>query len=778
MKEVNSKVTKKTITKKTRKVASNKNIFTNTSASLRTISGILILITASLLPILYFQENILGLQAVKLSFFYITTAFAAIFYLGSFIFEKKKKLLLTFDILSCSLILALITYIIAGFFSQNIFTSFWGRDFSIDSVLSVLFYFMFGYVAFLHCVKQKTYLAKIIFSLLVTSVISSIFHIAIIGLQLFGVNFNIGIAESLVGAWANLAIYNFIIICITLFLVAQQKIQKQVKIAVWLVFALNAISLVLVSPEIIWMQLIVTSFLIIIFFLLTKRKLHFAALGMMILGIGMLLTGNAISSYIASNTYVSSEARLGLQETLVVAQKTLQENPVFGAGPSQFENKLPALFNEVLVTNSYWGTDFRYGYSYLLTLPTTVGIVGTIPWIAIPLGVLFMLILFYVRRLYVNSYQHTVVFCSVLVMLNLYVSLLTYIPSTTILVLNALVLAIVLAFGYQEKLILSKQVDISSNKVSNLSAMAVSVICIVVLVLFFVESTQKTYAEYLFQKSRITLLNDITEKNIVTSAELVNKAANVYSVDTYYRSRALLLERQLELIVLSEDGDRTDEVSAIIGEINSLYTQSLEFDRNNYYTYVDIGNFYRSLMILSEGEVSERSYEEAKKSYSFALSLKPDYPPILLEIAKMEFIRNDVLQVRAILDEMLKTRPDYLNGVIYNIQFERSRGNTTIAKRLLNNAINFNPNNADAIILLADEQLNQGEIDGAIRTLKKLDSIGFDSASVLLEISSILESQSRFDDAIDILEKSQSINGQNEEVQARIISLEKKKSGN
>ena len=782
MKKVNSKQEEKAIinkkvseTKKTKAVSATRSI--GIASFFNSLSGVLVLLITALLPVLYFQESFLSLESAKLSFFCIATSLAAIAYLIAFALKKKKVVFVTFDILSCLLLLALVTYIISAFFSQNIFTSVWGRDFAIDSVYSVISYFIYGYLVFLHVVKDKTFVAKIVFALFATSLISSLFHVTLIVLSFFGVSLNVGILQTLLGTWTSLAIYNFIIVCLAFFITIQEKMQKLVKIVAWVVFGLNVFLLLLIAPPFLWVQMSATSLLVVVFYFLTKRKFHFAAIGMLLLGIVTLLSGNYIHSLAVNNTYVVNEKRLGLEETLIVAKKALQNNPIVGVGPAQFENKIPEMFKEALLPNAYWQRDFRYGYSYVTTLPTTVGVVGSLPWFAVPLGILFLLALSYKQKLYSKSYQHTVVFASAIVSLNLFVASLVYIPSSTILVFSSLFIAILLAISYQQELLLSKKIEVSKLASTTVVTNIVTALLAIILVFLVIEGAQKVSAEFIFQKSRLLLVDEITQEDVERSIEYVDRASDMYGVDTYYRSKALLLEKQLEMIVLNGETSETEKISALITEINRLYKASLLFDPNNYYTYVDVGNFYRSLMVLSEDDVANLAYAEAKKSYGIALSLKPDYPPIYLEVAKMEFVRNDFLQVRAALDKMLEIRPDYLQGLVYNIQFEKTRGNNNVAVRLLNNALLYNPYNPEVIILLADEQLNSGSTNVAIKTLNKLDEIGFDSTAVLLEISDILESQSRFKDAQKILQQAIKLNGNNLAIERRLNLLSEQISG-
>ena len=85
------------------------------------------------------------------------------------------------------------------------------------------------------------------------------------------------------------------------------------------------------------------------------------------------------------------EVSPSLSATLAIDVKVLGTHPILGLGPSNFTAAFSRFRDPLLNATVFWNARFNHGFSFLTTLPSTVGILGTIAFLLLMVGMLRLL---------------------------------------------------------------------------------------------------------------------------------------------------------------------------------------------------------------------------------------------------------------------------------------------------------------------------------------------------------------------------------------------------
>jgi|GEM_PF-4433037 len=153
-------------------------------------------------------------------------------------------------------------------------------------------------------------------------------------------------------------------------------------IAAVLVSVLGVLTLVLVGYPELWAALALVSLLTagIAFMRASSIRLP---LTFAVLALALTLVG----PYLPQLGVARGELRPGLASSLGVAGDTLSSrHAVLGTGPATYASSYAAARTPATNPGPFWDARFDQGFSYLLTLPSTVGLLGLLAWLLLGLA--------------------------------------------------------------------------------------------------------------------------------------------------------------------------------------------------------------------------------------------------------------------------------------------------------------------------------------------------------------------------------------------------------
>lgn len=403
-----------------------------------------------------------------------------------------------------------------------------------------------------------------------------------------------------------------------------KKLFKLIKYLLWIISVLFLALPIVFGVKYILIILIFFSLFLIIYFYVTKSKLYWPTFVLLFLIITRIIFLN--TGFISETNILKNNPQgfvIDNETSLDISIKTLNEfNPLFGIGPDNFNIAWNLFLPTEKINNTKdWDINVNYASSYPLNLLTTSGILGFMSF-----SLFLLILLLIVKKTYIKPIDNH--YIKVLI---IFTSFGTVIFWTSVLLLPVSVVLLSLSFIFSGLFLgLSSLVDGIKNYPIKLDKKVFysSVFLLVLISLFITYGYLiKFIAYYNYEKGNYFL------------------AVNVLPTEVYYQN-------------LGSFG-------------NAIF-----YNDKNYINFLNLAVENRSL-IKKENSSSENAlyYSNAYLYLNNVLMLRPDYPRIFLEFAKLEVSMGEHRQARHFLSEALEMKEDYIEAIDYWARLELERTN-------------------------------------------------------------------------------------------------------
>jgi putative inorganic carbon (HCO3(-)) transporter len=663
----------------------------------------LILVLVSLLPIFYLPLVVSSINYSKFIFIYILTLVSSlIFFYGKFTSKDSK---IRINTISVGIILVLISYTISTLFSKNFSVSFWGRDFTQDSWITV--FLLFTTTLVISSVFKKTNILNVIWLTLITSGIASLVKIAYLvvpslpSLGLFYSPLN-----NFIGKINDLALFAVVGIIIGLIALNQVRLSSKFKAIICLIITLNLTVVLLVN---FYLSLYILAAFGIVYSVykisITKTFNLYEPLFLIVLiSIAGIIWGSTLNNKVVSIFNLNYlEVRPSIEGTMIVNKGSLNENLLIGTGPATFEIQWPIYKPIEVLQSEFWNLDFRYGHGIIMSFISTTGILGTFLWLFFILSVLFFSIkgiLLKTKDSETKFIINTVSFLNIV----MWIVAAFYIPTTVIFSFAFIFTGLLIAILVDQNVIKNKEINISE-----LLAKSFYALMLVIVLILIIGITLRFISHTYFQRS----VNEISTSGDINRVKyLVEKSVQYNKTDVNFRSLAKSNAAILFQKISNKEELNAEEFSTDIANIVKDYENAVNYDRNNYYNYIDFGNFYSDLVSINFSK--EESYSAALNLYNRASELKPNNPFIDLSKARLEFINGDTNKSKELLISVIKLKPDYFDAYASLSQVQLESNDNKEAINTINEYLKLFPNNIDAMYRLAIIYVQIEEYESAI----------------------------------------------------------------
>ncbi|MDO8575117.1 MAG: tetratricopeptide repeat protein [bacterium] len=348
--------------------------------------------------------------------------------------------------------------------------------------------------------------------------------------------------------------------------------------------------------------------------------------------------------------------------TSSVGQSAIKADPVFGPGPNMYLEVYKANRPKEANNSIIWSVDYWYGFGTIPTLMISTGILGILAW-------LIFIISFAIRSLKTvfsdidRGEKNLYSFLSAI--LALFFGTMLFIHVSGIMLIGITALFVSAYIGSLVQMGRVKIVTLGEN--SKFSITTPIIVSLLILGSLFYLYRQSTIllASSKFDKANILLAE---KQDFAGTEELILEAANSTNFDLYYRSLVDLKLIQAGNILNSTNKlEKEEDKKAFTDVFQSAVNyakKALELSPNDYNNYLYFAKMAETSYTLGQKD----SYEQAKASYTKALSMYPNNPSIVLSLARLEGMAGNIDEAEKIVLFALNIKPNYFDAAVFLAQ--------------------------------------------------------------------------------------------------------------
>jgi len=666
------------------------------------------------LPIFYIPLNISNINFSKTFLIYLAVLILSLVSLIDFLIKKEK--FVHFNIYKVGISLILISSLFSTIFSKNVELSFWGRDFALDSFVTIVSLFI------LLCITAKNIKKDLSLNVIWTLIFVSGFLSGIQILHVLVPSFpNLGIFYDLsantIGKINDFSIFATIGLIFSVLAIEQLKVSRFFLFILYFIGILNFLSILFINFNLNLIIIAVFGIFFIIYKFTFFNEINNKLKGkdLEIISFNILITIISISAIFFGSNYINTlskkmnynyvEVRPSLGATLELANNSLKDNLLFGSGLATFEYVWPKYRSQDVLRSEFWSLDFRYGFSLITSFVSTTGILGIASWFiffCIIFWGCFKLIFFEAKdiknKFIIDSFSIGTI------ILWLFIAL--YIPTITIVALAFIFTGITIALLIDNKIIDNKKILINKNILVLIFTFA-----FFAYVFLFTNILFKFIAHINFQRSLVMINQNNSEKIVLG---LLDRAIYFDGVDNYHRSLAKIKSNIFfeEINKIKYDNNNNLENSKkLLFEIVNNFNIAISYDNYNYNNHIALADFYADLLPLKITD--EDLYSKSNDLYNIAFKLRPNDPKILLKKAKLEFLNGSIENSKSNLIEAIKIRPQYFDAYMSISELEFGQGNSVEGINILKEYLKIVTNDPNALFQLGLAHIEVGEYNEA-----------------------------------------------------------------
>ncbi|MFT5179590.1 MAG: tetratricopeptide (TPR) repeat protein [Candidatus Paceibacteria bacterium] len=758
--------------------AEGKKLFGIKLPKITSMPAYIVMLLAVLLPIIFLPVSVTGFQTTKVFVFMTLTLLT----LGFWVFTRLKNdtFVLPFNLLTLSIILVPLVYLITSLFSGNVSVSILGKLSEIDTtlVIATLFVLM-GLVASVFQDLGKTF--KLYSVILISFLIVSVFHILRLVFLDFMPNFGFfgSVTTNTVGKWNDLAIFSGLIIVMILTTLESIKSNRNFKIVQYSAMVLAIALLILVNFTLVWYLVGIFALLFFVYFFSVNRagsaeeqKLPATSLVVLLISFFFIISGSTVGPFVSGMFNIDyTEVRPSWTGTFQIVKNVMVSDPITGVGPARFssawQDHKPSNINQT----DYWNTDFSYGVGYIPSSFATTGIPGVLAW------AFFFVML--IGAGFKALFQETsgrqgsrfILASSFIASLYMWVTMFMYVPSMSTLALTFIFTGIFISSLYRDNLLRTVTLDLKNNAKFGFLYVFALVLILVGVVAYEFDNIKRFASSYYFQQANIALN---VNGDLPGADGYIRQALSFHRNDAYYRSLSELSRIQINQLIADQEGDQATLAAQFRNALSNAVAggqAALDYDPTNYLNYVILGDIYQTIVPLGV----EGAYEQSKTLYNSAIEINSNNPSLNLSLARLELANGNADAAREEIGKALSKKVDYTDAIFLLSQIDVSEGKTSDAIANVESAAVIKPNDPIVFFQLGLLRYSNEEFEIAVSAFERAVILNpvYSNAKYFLGLS--YDRVGKTEDAIAQFEDLQILNQGNEEVN---FILENLKQGN
>lgn len=696
--------------------------------------------TIFLLPFFLIPSELVSFQFSKGILLFLGIVISLAVFIFSLI--RDARIVLPKNLISLSVLMILLTFILSGLINGAGILGFLGFSFEMGTVSFIFFMtILFFLVSSLFRSKEKIFYSYLGF--LASFVVVALFQIVRL---LFGTDaLSFGVLASnvsnLVGSWNDLGIFFGSVAILALSGLEMLELRRVSKLLAYGALIISLVFLIIVNFFTVWVMLAAFASILFLYIISFNRfvlglyssgvsgfqeislesrnlrKISWNSIVVITISLIFIFFGSTFGDNIANRLNVQNiEVRPSVSATYSIAKSTLTSKPIFGSGPNSFGNEWlmhkPVGVNDTI----FWNTDFIYGIGLIPSFFVMTGALGILSWL------FFFLVFIYfgVKAIFhplSDNFSRYLTASSFFLALYFWVASIFYVPSIVNFTFCFFFSALFMASLYREGLAEEKNFSLTNYpKLSFISVFVLLVILIADMTLGYL-LVKKSVSTAYFQKSILVFQRD---GDISEAEKLMVKAVNAGGYDIYYRG---LSELNLVRInsILNQSGvtpeSIRDEFQMILGNSIENARKSIEINPKNYQNWVSLARVYAFL--VPQPFSIPGAYENAKQTYEEAVKVNPSNPTLQLLLARLEVANSNLNSARQYVNKALSLKDNYAEAHFLLAQIEVAEGNLTKAISSLETTLVLSPNDPGLFFQLGLLKYNGRDFSGATESFAR-----------------------------------------------------------
>jgi tetratricopeptide (TPR) repeat protein len=449
-----------------------------------------------------------------------------------------------------------------------------------------------------------------------------------------------------------------------------------------------------------------------------------------------------------------------------VARGAFGQNPLFGAGPTNFSLAWHNFKPQGVVDSVFWASDFSLSVGALPTYLITTGALGVIALILFIAGFLW----FGIQALVRSRQRSMAIFSLATFALSLYllVSIFIGTTSTPVFIFAFLAVGLFVAstrFGAQGR----REWGIFFSRSPRFGF--VIVFLLTILLVATIGSGYLLAERYLGETAFSSAVAKFQGGDIAGAQTELARAASFVADDEFYRVAAVAGISAMNTIAndtsLSQETARARFQETLTQSINAglLATQ---INPGNYQNWVALGSVYQAVVPLQIPE----SYESAVEAYDRASALYPRNPGLEFTRAQLELAHGSADSAIEHLNAALSIKQNYTEAIFLKSQIEVQTGKIAEAQASAEAALFFEPDNQTVLYQVALLRAGRGDLAGAKVALSRALEVNGAFANARYVLAVVLAQEGDLNGAKDELQKIADLSPENSaQVEASIASL-------
>jgi tetratricopeptide (TPR) repeat protein len=595
------------------------------------------------------------------------------------------------------------------------------------------------------------------------------------------------ITSNPIGVWTDLPVALGLMAILSIFAIEMVSLKKLSQVLLYVGLVLSVVLMVIFDFSVAWYITCAGALVALVYFVTVERSsvttkmgswnfsrlLPAAALFLIALLFSINPTlsakgpiGNVISGHYGLAT---SDVRPSFSSTMEVTKGVLAQNGLLGSGPNTFSRDWLQFKPSAINGTAYWNVAFLSGVGYLPTVPATVGIIGSIVWLAF----LILILLIGAKSLRgIGQNQERFALVSTLVgTLFLWSVAIFYSPSVTIIALAFLWTGLFIASARFAGVIPTGMVVFRRSPALNFISVLIIIVLGIGSLAFLLTSYQRLAAVVHYEKA---LALSHTEGSSVDDIEReLDHAITLAPSDLYYGSLSELAFARAQGVLQNP----TTTPAQTQSYFQSIYQQSIaaadqatKLNPGNYLNWTRLGNVY-SALVPAPLSVSG-AYESALASYKQAQALSPENPEPSLLQARLEINHNNPTTARADIQNSIAKKQDYVDAYFLLTQLDVQQGNTAEAIQAAQATAILSPGNAGVFFELGLLQYNNHDYNSAAQALAQAIKIVPEYANAKYFLGLSLDKLNDHADAIALFQDLAKSNPTNQDVASILANLQ------
>jgi len=524
-----------------------------------------------------------------------------------------------------------------------------------------------------------------------------------------------GLYTSLVGKWYDLGVYAGFILLSALVMLEFFSLKKMpiFRLFILACFILSLIALALINNILVWIALGLAGLVLFVYKISywgvdldqeaeqlvgRARKIFLPSFLVIIIALLFITLGGAdklgknIAGWRDHWGVPVLEVKPSWLGTWNVAQATIAQQPILGAGPNRFADEWvkykPAPINQTL----FWNTDFRFGVGFIPSQLATTGLLGLLAWLLFFLAILYygVRFIFDVKE---DKSTRSLLLLSFLGSIYLWTFTIIYMPDNALLGLAFLITGLFVAILTDTKIIKNANISLTEDPRLSFASILLFVILIIGSIVAGYLVTEKYVSLYAFQQGQ-TLLS--VKGDLEGARAKVAWANGLSRQDLYYRALSELDMSLAGKILANKNLPKEELRLRFLSQTDSAIKAALAataIDPLNYQNWLALGRVYQALVPLG----IDQAYEQAQVAFKKAQTLNPTSPSILLDyFAQLEINKKNISKAKNYATQSLDVKNNYPQAVSLLSQIDIQEGNPDIAARRLEKFLAVYPQFADS----------------------------------------------------------------------------------